>query len=115
MGAHHAASPQHFRWSHTGPVSGLASLAAPPSRTEVQWRYGAAALAYRCGGSSGFATGVAHRFPVSPSQGFLSTAPEVKRPVIDGARELYGRPAVSGEGGAGQECNKVHTKAALNP
>jgi hypothetical protein len=35
------------------PVSGLASLDAPPSQVETQWHRGAPALAYRCGGSSG--------------------------------------------------------------
>ena len=46
------------------PVSGLASLDAPPSQAETQWRCGASALAYRCGGSSGFVSLETHRFPV---------------------------------------------------
>jgi hypothetical protein len=87
-----AASPQHFRQFHARPVSGLASLAAPPSRIEIQWRTGAAALAYRCGGSSGIATCVAHRFPVSPRQGFLPAAPNVKRLVVRRSGADYTAP-----------------------
>jgi len=45
------------------PVSGLASLDAPPSQAETQWRCGASALAYRCGGSSGLVDDRRTAFP----------------------------------------------------
>jgi hypothetical protein len=80
-----AMPPQRIRYVSTGRSPGLRVrkiLALPPSRAKTQWHSSNAALAYRCGGSSGIASwGTRTAFPFHCPRRNRWAAPENGRSI----------------------------------